>query len=428
MKKFIEPKMSGKAFKEHIQSIVSRPVIALIEIIANASDAGAENLFITWPKSEGEFATFKDDGEGMSNSEFKKIWPELSYNRIADNRDKISYPLNRKGFREIYGKNGKGRHSPFSFSNKYLVKTVKNKELSEFKILKDSRFGFTIQEENHEQNQDLNNGTEISFKINNNYLSEEDIKSEIASRFLKDPSFNIFLNDNLVELNDINENYIKIFNCYFNDIKIPIIQIKSKFSSKTIKYHGISWQIGKRLIFDDHWKNVADGRRTNSKKYTYIVKADILKDEVNELMDGFNETEKVKKVRKNVFNCIKKNIHEEDEEYLNSQKKEIVLNHLDDVSRLSDIDKQDIGDFITNIQIQCPSISKSDLDATTEIFISMKQSHSGFELLHKLSKINPEDIDSLNEILDEWDIKDAKTVLDEIGLRLKLVNELKRKV
>ena len=58
----------------------------------------------------------------------------------------------------------------------------------------------------------------------------------------------------------------------------------------------------------------------------------------------------------------------------------------------------------------------------------IKESNHGYELLHKLAKFSREDHDSLYEILDEWSIHEAKTVLDEIKWRLNIIKELRLKM
>ena len=89
----ITPEVTRKAFKEHIKPIISNPFNAIVELIANAYDAGATELNITWPlkntldnENESTTAIFKDNGKGMSNDEFIEIWKELSYNRLEKQR------------------------------------------------------------------------------------------------------------------------------------------------------------------------------------------------------------------------------------------------------------------------------------------------------------------------------------------------------
>ena len=74
-------------------NMVKDPVIAIIELVANAFDAGAKNVCIKWPTTKELGGTSKfeiaDDGKGLSLSEFKKIWGTLNYDRIANQGNTI---------------------------------------------------------------------------------------------------------------------------------------------------------------------------------------------------------------------------------------------------------------------------------------------------------------------------------------------------
>lgn len=118
MSNILNPKVSEKSFKEHIHSIVVNPFNAIVELIANAHDAGATELYIYWSVDilNNEFAEikFKDNGCGMSNDEFKEIWVELSYDRFKnDDGDKVKVITDSGDvlYRNVYGKNGNGRHA-----------------------------------------------------------------------------------------------------------------------------------------------------------------------------------------------------------------------------------------------------------------------------------------------------------------------------
>ena len=141
-------------------------------MIANAYDAGANNLWITWPiknnldnQITSNEAIFRDDGHGMSKIEFDKIWNKLSYNRIENQGQYVDINFQEETIkRQVYGRNGKGRHSPFAFADKYKIKTVKDNELSLFEVKIDDE-SFII-EHIKTIRTDEDNGTEITFNVN----------------------------------------------------------------------------------------------------------------------------------------------------------------------------------------------------------------------------------------------------------------------
>ena len=419
------PKTNLRSFKEHIKPIISNPFNAIVEIIANSSDAGATRVNIKWPEKVDGEAKIEDNGEGMSNEKFIEIWLQLSYNRLENQGKKVMYEVDKTGNRDVYGSNGKGRHAPFCFNSEYFVETVQNNEYSKFKISLDDNHGFEVVQIEKKET-DKNNGTVISFNISKNHKDIEKIRTEIAARFLKDPSFNIYLNKDIIEFADVGDK-IEEISCKYLDKNIRIFKMEANNASKDTKFHGITWRIGNRVVKNQNWEKLADGRKRSSKKYSYIVCLDALKKELNETMSDFKGLEEGKNVKKVVSDCIKNSIHNIQSKERNEDKEKILLNTLPSWENLSNHDKEEVGTFITTVQKEYPTIEKGPLEAVSKVFIKMKQSKSGYELLYKLSKVSPDDIDTLNEILNEWDTQKIKIVLDEICLRLKLIKELELK-
>jgi hypothetical protein len=72
----------GEGFLEdHAGSIVKDPHVAIIELIANAYDAGATEVTIEWPNESGGSFSIEDNGEGMTKDEFAVRWKTLGYTR-----------------------------------------------------------------------------------------------------------------------------------------------------------------------------------------------------------------------------------------------------------------------------------------------------------------------------------------------------------
>lgn len=435
MQSKIKPRVTEKSFKEHINTIINNPYNAIVELIANAHDAGATELYINWDfdllNNDSSFVEFKDNGQGMSNEEFKSIWAQLSYDRLKNsNGEFIELKTNSGDIikRKVYGKNGKGRHSPFAFSNKYTVKTIRNKECSIFEIVEDSETGFSITEKGTKIINE-EDGTIISFKITkiDNNLSIDEIRETIATRFLKDASFKIFLNDELIELGDISNENMEEFTCTYKNEEIKIIKIKSNNKSPYMKFHGITWKFGNR-VFSENWDNILDGRTINAKKYNFIISAEFLIDSLNDTMSGFENEADVKEVKDCIYDCIKRSMAKDFQIVKNEEKKEIIKENFNSIKKLGIVDKKEIIDFINEVQDKCPNIKPDDLKATTEIFIKLKESHSGYELLHKLSTMSSSELDDLDEILEEWDVRQAKYVLNLIQERLNFIKTLEKKM
>src|ERR1019366_7415767 len=118
---------STNFLKDHAGHIITDPKTAITELIANAYDAGAMAVDITWPDDKvGPFA-IADNGTGMTHEEFNRRWRTLSYDRLKEQWAGVEFPPGvPKRHRTAFGRNGKGRHAAFCFSDRYSVETRKD--------------------------------------------------------------------------------------------------------------------------------------------------------------------------------------------------------------------------------------------------------------------------------------------------------------
>lgn len=66
------------------------------------------------------------------------------------------------------------------------------------------------------------------------------------------------------------------------------------------------------------------------------------------------------------------------------------------------------------------------MSAAVQAVIQLEKTRNGASLIQKLSMLSEEDVDGLNRLLDDWSVKDALAVLDEIDKRLIVVEALMR--
>lgn len=98
--------------------------------------------------------------------------------------------------------------------------------------------------------------------------------------------------------------------------------------------------------------------------------------------------------------------------------------HKADLELMDQISRSEIGSFVDNVQSKCPTLRQPDLDNIAEILVTMEVTRTGHRLLKQISQLSTNDMDSLTEILDEWDIIDAKQVLSELKWRLDLIDKM----
>ncbi|MEW5683257.1 MAG: ATP-binding protein [Pseudomonadota bacterium] len=121
---FLE-KLVGKA-------ILHDPKIAIVELVANAWDAGATEVKVIWPTKENEqFFSIEDNGVGLTENEFSSRWRTLAYDRIGNQGSTV---LVDTRVRTVFGRNGVGRFAGFCFGGSYFVASNKNGEHIEFEI------------------------------------------------------------------------------------------------------------------------------------------------------------------------------------------------------------------------------------------------------------------------------------------------------
>jgi hypothetical protein len=82
------------------------PQVAIVELVANSWDAGADRVEITRPRAFGETPSVADKGTGMTLVEFQKRRPTLDYNRaesqgsamgVGGGPERVVAPIGRDG-------------------------------------------------------------------------------------------------------------------------------------------------------------------------------------------------------------------------------------------------------------------------------------------------------------------------------------------
>ncbi|MBP2029245.1 hypothetical protein J2755_000165 [Methanohalophilus levihalophilus] len=428
------PRFSSRFFENYAGKMISDPKVAIIELVANSWDSGATEVRIKWPIYPDNYFEISDNGCGMTKDEFLKYWSEFNYNRVGVQGSTVKVVgINKDIERRVFGKNGKGRHSLFCFSKDYQVETWKDGCQSLFNVSMSSGDApYTIELVN--RNKHDGNGTKIhstfSKKLElSKWLEIGEVKDLLGTKFIVDPvHFKIYLNDELIEYSDILE-HAKEYVYELPDFgAINIYLIDSKVVGRTTKQHGVVWWVNGRLVGDHSWKDFSgsflDGRTSEARRYTIIVKADILVDDVKDDWTGFNETERVKQVKEKINTFILETVSDLMKDVRREEKISILQTQRKTLKQLSTPSRNSIGHFITQVQQKCPTIKTSHLENVVEVLANMERSKSVYKLLRQLSQLTPNDMDSLSHILDEWDIMDAKMVLDELKKRLDLIEQL----
>ncbi|MFC4213543.1 ATP-binding protein [Pedobacter lithocola] len=169
------------------------PEVALIELVANAWDAGATQVDIFIPQEKGQKITIEDNGTGLSKEDFYSRWMKLSYNRLKHQGKMVEFPKGVDLKRHAYGRNGVGRHGLLCFNNEYKVITNKNGLQSTFILsTKSEDQPFVIKSETFKKS--VKNGTRLEVVVAKNLPDPKMILEVISARFLHDPKFKVSIN------------------------------------------------------------------------------------------------------------------------------------------------------------------------------------------------------------------------------------------
>lgn len=411
-------------------SIVSKPDIALTELVANAWDAGATEVRIFIPDKAGEVLFIEDNGLGMSKDDFQNRWMKLRYDRIKHQGKRVVFPDGVSLTRFAYGKNGVGRHGLLCFNSSYSVITRKDGKCIKLDVSTGdnqsplSTTGIVETDTNE-------HGTRLEVVVTKNLPSVDSIRDIISTRFLHDPNFKIEINRVTLQLEEldnlIDSKEIKVDN---TDIVLQAFFIDTTKAGRKSIFQGIAfWQSG-RLVGEPSWNlgkiMVLDGRTQLAKRYTCIIKTDSLADYVKEDWSGFKQAGEMDSVYRCVEEFVNANL-----ENLSATTASIMTDNLrpdlkEQLNSSNPLVRQEVHEVISSIVKETPHIRQESIDTAVSVVINIERSKSGHELLKKLSELNPDDIDGLNQLLSKWSVKDALVVLNEIDRRLSIIEAIKK--
>lgn len=418
--------------------IISDPAVAIVELVANAWDAYATKVDIIWPKrSQNINFRITDNGKGMTPAQFERRWKTLDYNRLADEGNSSAPPLDLASAlpRKPYGRNGKGRHAAFKFSDPYMVRTWRDGIETTYEVRRGTTQPFEVTIMSSRENVP-DHGTEITATDSEGVAMDADAAREIiGTRFLTDPNFVVSVDGTLVTFDDIPMHSIQKA-----DVDVPgygmvqILMIDSQKADRTTRQHGIAWRVNKRLVGNPGWigfdhERILDGRSTEAKRFQFIISADILENAVQADWSAFIATDAAWQTTRDAVHAqIKKYLSTFTADRRREAKETVKETLVKTVRRLPPAGRERWNQFVDEVVDTCPSISTEEVGKVAGILANLELSTSKFGLVQKLHELQPGDLDALYQLLDDWTLRLAKDALDEIQTRLKLIEDLDKKL
>jgi hypothetical protein len=419
------------------KNLVSDPVTAIVELVANCWDAGATRVEVTWPDQELKTLRVGDNGEGMTRNEFYRRWGGMSYDRIRHQGSTVDVLVGESvRTRKVFGRNGIGRFAGFCFAAQYTVTTTKSGKRHRFLVRKGRKQPLEFQTLG--STDASGKGTEIEVEATSvSFLPAETIRTELGRRFLTDPSFQVLVNGVKIAFEDIEDKGLETMTVEVPDLNLNIIVkiIDAKRTDRTGKQHGVAWHVLNRLVGDCCWKDpeqrsLLDGRRVEAKRFTFIVEADVLHEAgaVKPDWSGFEEDNPTyQTINAAVQSAITKRLLEVTKEKRDETTNNVRRAFSHQVRQMSLIKREQWNTFVEKVAEECPRLTENELKSVSGILANMEAASSQYGLLQKLHDMSPDQIDDLHRLLDEWTLDMAKLVLDEIRDRMKLIEELRIK-
>lgn len=410
--------------------IVNQPDVALTELVANAWDAGASHVKIFIPEEHNQILYIEDDGVGMTEEEFQNHWMKLRYNRLKYQGKDVVFPAGVTGKRTAFGRNGVGRHGLFCFADEYKAITEKNGKKLTFTVkVNIDHNPIAVTEKSEEES--TSHGTRLEVKVEKNLPKADKIREIISARFLHDPQFEIEVNRVRLDLDDLSGGVEPAeIEVEGTEIHLTAYFIDTTKSSRKSVFQGIAFWQSNRLVGDPNWtlgKNmVLDGRTALAKRYTFIIKTDDMAEFVKEDWSGFKKDDSVERVyetvEKYVNECLE-NVSTVTVQTLTDNLDPSVKASLNDVNPLA---RLEVKEVLKDVVKANPVVSQESVNIAVKTIVNFEKSKNGKSLLEKLSKMSPDDLDGLNELLDKWTIGDALEVLNEIDRRLAVISAIRK--
>jgi Histidine kinase-, DNA gyrase B-, and HSP90-like ATPase len=422
----------------HAGAIMNEPDVALVELVANAWDAYATEVDIIWPDPETCTSfSIRDNGCGMTPQQFDQRWKTLDYNRIHAQGRMVEAPPELEGSppRPAFGRNGKGRYAAFLFASRYRVRTWRDGVEATFEVSRATFQPLAVRLIDRQESVE-GHGTEIvSMSSDPVRLSAEDARLVLGTRFLTDPSFKVAIDGIIVSFADIPRERLKE-----SSVDVPghgaarVLMIDTSRSDRTTRQHGIAWRVMNRLVGECTWRGfndelILDGRTAAARRYTFIVFADFLADAVADDWRSFDWSHEAwQSARPAVQEHIRSLLEEATSSRRNEVKESIRdrLNH--SVRRMAPASRERWNAFIEQVVDSCPSMPEHQVEQVAGILANLEVAKSKYGLIAKLHEMKPGDLDDLHELLEDWTLAAAKDALDEIQSRLRLIEELDKKL
>lgn len=413
------------------------PDVALSELVANAWDAGAERVEITIPESRGELLTVADDGTGFTKEQFFQRWMKLAYNRQKHQGVYAEFPPGKPvKRRRAYGRNGQGRHGLLCFGDEYEVQTTRDGELHRFTV-RTASGAEALHGDLIETKTARGHGTRLLVEVTRRLPDPDRIRDVLASRYLYDPTFTILVNGRSLALDNLSglaERRVIEVKDPEQDRKVILHIFAVEGEARRNKHQsGVAFWIGGRLVGDPGWVvggvQILDGRTRLGRRLTFVVRSDDFPfEDVEHDWTRFKPTVLVAEVMKSVAEEVHEVLKGVMASHVQETAEEALTGIRGQLEVLAPGQRLEVAEAVEAVTTLNPLIPSATIAAVVSSIIEAKHKTTPQALIERIMQLPEEDQEGLKRLLDEWNVRDALTVLDEIGRRIKVVEVLQKLV
>lgn len=429
-KDLFEPSYEDNFLMRDLGGVVKRADIALTELVANAYDAGASRVEITIPNEHNKPLVVADNGVGMTKEHFQQRWMTLRYNRMQHQGGEVEFPDDRESIkRKAFGRNGIGRHGLLCFNDEYTLETTRDSEKLVIDITtKQPSKPLAVTNIRSEPKE--GHGTKLSVNVIRHLPSPTHIAEIISARFIATPDFTVSVNGRVLQLHQ-HPGIVDSCEIKCEELCLKLTLIDSKQNRKDSLFSGAAIWVGGRLVGEPSWKlageSLIDSRRSFANRYLLVIETEDLRDDISDDWSEFRQGSKnVGIVAREARTYINRKRREFKSEEIAETKKGIYLANQTDLKEMSLLARKEINGFIDDIILENPDFNLDTLHLAVRAAINLEKSRAGLDLLRKLASLSDDDINSLDELLEQWSVHDALVVLSEIDQRLKVIETLNR--
>ena len=454
--------VAGQLFNQLGLQMYSGAVPAISEFISNAYDAMARNVWVTISTGRSiqptDVIVVKDDGHGMSYKECNSFYLWVGRNRRS-NQSEWTKEYNDLAPRKVQGRKGIGKLAGFGIANIIDVRTIKEGELSHFRLdfedlTKSSEFvdaqGYkpdALPDDGDNTDENPSSTLTLSQLKISRAIDEEEFKTSLARRLLVlDSEFIVHVNGKAITRQEIPFQFRfpeKAGEWKTTDLKNgQQIQWWAGFCKNTIpdeEQRGFVVYVRGKLAQTPWFFDLSGGvwGQHGMQYLTGEVKADFLDESVDLIATDRGAIRWEDPIAFPLKQWGRKNIKELLESWTDKRREEKekspkVIHYLEQAKNLPKRERQTFKAVVNRIcsipQLDKDKKGKEITDELVEFVYNALTNRSFFDAIKRLNAVSVEDIERFDEILSEWDIMEAINTAHLVKGRIEIIQKFKQMI